>query len=336
MTACTLAQHIRRATVVCAAVAVSAVTTSAALAEDVLRSLTAFPSTDNTSQLYVRFADAVNERGKGIVRVDVIGGPEIVPGLQQIEAVGRGVVDMTFGPISYALGSMPEADAWVGSDLDPMVTRENGGFALVQQVAAETLGIHILARFAPAAPLHLYLLEEPARKEDGSIDLTGKRLRASPLYNAFYESLGAIPVSIPVPDVYTGLERGTFDGLGYPPSAIEGWNWDRFLKYRVDPGFLQADLGIYIAPAKWATLSEESRQILTEVAIEFEASSYEDWQKLTGDVNARFEAQGMQVVQLEGDAAKAFVDAAHDAVWNRLKASGSPHADALRALYFSR
>ena len=309
---------------------------NAAAAEDVLRSLTAFPNSDNTTRFYQRFAETVNERGKGVVKIDIVGGPEIVPGLQQIEAVGRGVIDMTFGPISYALGTMPEADAWVGSDITPMASRENGGFALMQQVAAEKLNIHLLSRFAPAAPLHIWLLQEPARTADGKIDLTGKRLRASPLYNAFYESLGAVPVSIPVPDIYTGLERGTFDGLGYPPSAIEGWNWDRFLKYRVDPGFLQSDLGIYIAPAKWGALSDESRKILNDVAIEFEASGYAEWQTLTADVNARLEAEGMKVVAMEGDAAKAYVDAAHDAVWARLKASGSPYADQLRALCFSR
>ncbi|MDQ1849798.1 TRAP transporter substrate-binding protein DctP [Gemmobacter fulvus] len=336
MTAFPPTHRLRHAALALATVAVGALSGTAALAEDVLRSLTAFPSSDNTTQFYSRFAEAVNERGEGVVRIDVVGGPEIVPGMQQIEAVGRGVIDMTFGPISYALGSMPEADAWVGSDLEPTVSRANGGFALMQKAAAEKLNIHILARFAPAAPLHIYLLEEPARTADGQLDLTGKRLRASPLYNAFYESLGAVPVSIPVPDVYTGLERGTFDGLGYPPSAIEGWNWDRFLKYRVDPGFLQSDLGIYIAPAKWSALSEDARRILSEVAIEFEASGYTEWQKLTADVNARFEANGMKVARIEGEAGRAYVDAAHDAVWNRLKASGSPYADELRALYFSR
>lgn len=325
----------RRASLILAAIA-AGFTANAAMAEDVLRSLTAFPASDNTTQLYTRFVQAVNERGAGTLRIDIIGGPEITPGLQQIEAIGRNVIDMTFGPISYALGTMPEADAWVGSDLDPSVSRDNGGFALMQQIAAEKLNIHVLARFAPAAPLHIYLLDEPARHADGQIDLTGKRLRASPLYNAFYESLGAVPVSIPVPDVYTGLERGTFDGLGYPPSAIEGWNWDRFLNYRVDPGFLQSDLGIYIAPAKWAALSAESRDILTDVAVAFEASGYTEWQTLTADVNSRLEEAGMQVVQIEGEAAKAYVDAAHDAVWNRLAASGSAYADDLRALYFSR
>lgn len=326
---------LRQASLVLVAFTATLISTAAA-AEDVLRSLTAFPPSDNTTRFYQRFAEVVNERGKGVVKIDIVGGPEIVPGLQQIEAVGRGVIDMTFGPISYALGTMPEADAWVGSDITPMTSRENGGFALMQKVAAEKLNIHMLSRFAPAAPLHIWLLQEPARTADGKIDLTGKRLRASPLYNAFYESLGAVPVSIPVPDIYTGLERGTFDGLGYPPSAIEGWNWDRFLKYRVDPGFLQSDLGIYIAPAKWQALSDESRKILNDVAIEFEASGYTEWQTLTADVNARLEANGMKVVTIEGDAAKAYVDAAHDAVWARLKASGSPYADQLRALYFSR
>lgn len=316
--------------------AAAALTGSAALAEDVLRSLTAFPSSDATAQLYTRFVQQVNEAGKGVVRIDVAGGPEVIPGLQQIEAIGRGVIDMSYGPLSYALGTMPEADAWVGSDLTPMASRANGGFDLMQKIGTEKLGIHILARFAPAAPLNLWLLNEPKFKENGEIDLSGLRLRASPLYNAFYESLGAVPVSIPVPDVYTGLERGTFDGLGYPPSAIDGWSWDRFLKYRVDPGFLQADLGIYISPKKWNALSEDSRRILTEVAVAFEESSYHEWQDRTAEVNAKFEAQGMKVIKLEGAAAEAYVNAAHDSVWARLAASGSPYAADLRKLHFSR
>lgn len=305
-------------------------------AEDVLRSLTAFPSTDTTAELYNRFVAEVNEKGAGVVRIDVIGGPEAVPGLQQIEAVGRGVVDMTYGPLSYALGTMPEADAWVGGDLDPTVSRENGGFALMQKIGAEKLGIHILARFAPAAPVNLWFLKEPPLTADGNLDLSGLRLRASPLYNAFYESLGAVPVSVPVPDVYTGLERGTFDGMGYPPSSIDGWGWDKFLKVRLEPAIFQTDLGIYIAPAKWDALSEEAKTILTDTATAFEKSSREEWLTYTDTVNDKLEAAGMTVMTLEGEAAEAYVTAAHDSVWNRLKASGSPYYDELRKTHFSR
>lgn len=309
---------------------------SALHAEDVLRSLTAFPSTDATAELYDRFVAEVNEKGAGVVRIDVVGGPEVVPGLQQIAAVGRGVVDMTYGPLSYALGAMPEADAWVGGDLDPTQSRENGGFALMQQIGAEKLGVHILSRFAPAAPVNLWFLKEPPLTAEGMLDLTGLRLRASPLYDAFYESLGAVPVSVPVPDIYTGLERGTFDGMGYPPSSIEGWGWDTFLKVRLEPSIFQTDLGIYITPAKWAALSEEARTVLTDTATAFEKSSREEWLADTDTVNAGLEAAGMEVMTLEGAAREAYVTAAYDSIWDRLKASGSPHYDALRKTHFSR
>jgi TRAP-type transport system periplasmic protein len=308
---------------------------SAAVAEETLRSLTAFPSSDATASLYDRFVQEVNTRGKGIVQIEVVGGPEAIPGLQQIDAVGRSVVDMTYGPLSYVLGTMPEADAWVGSDVPPLVSRENGGFALIQKIGQEKLGVHILSRFAPAAPVNLWFLQEPKLKANGEIDLTGLRLRASPLYNAFYESLGAVPVSIPVPDVYTGLERGTFDGMGYPASSIEGWGWDKFLKYRLEPSIFQTDLGIYISPKKWDALSEEARTILTDTAAAFEETSYTEWQSYTKEVTDKLEGNGMQVITLEGPARDAFVNQAYDSVWARLKASGSPDYEKLRAAYFT-
>lgn len=314
---------------------IAAMTTSrSAFAEDSLRSLTVFPASDATAQLYERFVKLVNERGKGKIKITVVGGPEIVPGFQQTEAVARGSIDMTYAPISYSLGTMPEADAWVGSNLPPSVQREDGGFALFQQIAAKRLKIHVLARFAPAAPLNVFLINKPKFKADGEIDLTGLRLRASPLYNAFFEKMGATPVTIPVPDIYTGLERSTFDGMAYPPSAMEGWSWDRFLKYRIEPGFMQSDLGIYVNPAKWAKLSPESQKILTDTAVEFEASSYKEWQDKTAEINAKFDKQGMTPVVLEGAARDAYLKAAYDSVWNRLKASGSPDYEKLRALYF--
>lgn len=308
---------------------------TAAFAEDNLRSLTVFPSSDATAQLYERFVKLVNERGKGKIKISVIGGPEIVPGFQQTEAVARGSIDMTYAPISYSLGSMPEADAWVGSNLPPSVQRENGGFALFQEIAAKRLKIHVLARFAPAAPLNVFLINTPKFKADGEIDLSGLRLRASPLYNAFFEKMGATPVTIPVPDVYTGLERGTFDGMAYPPSAMEGWSWDRFLKYRIEPGFMQSDLGIYVNPTKWAALSADSKKILTDTAVEFEGTSYKEWQDVTTTMNAKFDKQGMKAIVLEGAARDAYLKTAYDSVWNRLKASGSPDYEKLRAHYFA-
>ncbi|TMV93244.1 C4-dicarboxylate ABC transporter substrate-binding protein [Thioclava sp. BHET1] len=303
-------------------------------AEDTLRALTAFPSSDDTSKAFKTFVDEVNARGKGVLHIDIVGGPEVVPGFQQIDAVGRGVVDMTMSPISYALGTMPEADAWVGSNLSPVETHENGGLALIRKIALEKLKVHVLSRFAPGAPLNLFLVKKPKMNADGSPDFSGLRLRASPLYNSFWESLGAVPVNVPVPDIYTGLERHSFDGIGYPPSAMVGWSWDRFLKYRIEPGFLQTDLGLFISPAKWNSLSDASRKLLNDMTTEMEGKSYQDWLEKTKEVKAKFDAEGMQPIELKGAAREAYLAKAYGSVWDRLAKSGSPYAAELKKLYY--
>lgn len=318
------------------AFAISAIAMAqAAAAEDVLRSLTAFPATDNATLVYLEFVDAVNERGKGVVQIQVVGGPEVIPGQQQIEAIGRGTIDMSYDPLGWALGAMPEADAWVGSNVTPAEQRSNGGFAIVQSIASEKLGIHTLSRLMPAAPFNIFLTGEPKFTSDGQIDLQGARLRASPLYNAFFEALGAIPVNVPTPDIFTGLERGTFDGMGYTATSMEGWGWDKFLKYRIEPGFFQTDLGIFVNNKAWDKLSDESKKILTEVAVEFEADTYERGQKLDVAVKEKFDKAGMKVVDLQGAPKDAYLKKAYDAVWSRLKASGSPHYDELRKHFYA-
>ncbi|MEM9763246.1 MAG: C4-dicarboxylate ABC transporter substrate-binding protein, partial [Pseudomonadota bacterium] len=66
---------------------------SPALAEDVLSAVHAFPTSLIYTQSFLEFVDKVNERGDGIVRIDVRGGPEAIGMFQQPDAVRNGVVD---------------------------------------------------------------------------------------------------------------------------------------------------------------------------------------------------------------------------------------------------
>lgn len=304
-----------------------------AMAEDTIRAVTAFPQNLAWSQSFLSFVEKVNERGQGVVQIQYMGGPEVIPQNQQMEAVKRGVVDMHNGPASFHLGTMPEADAFVGSTVSAEEARENGGFALMQDAFAEKLGVRLLAHIDSGPQFHIYLVNEPALTEDGSVDLAGLRIRTAPIYLSFLENLGAVPISVPTPDVYTGLERNTFDGAGWPIVAIQDLSWDKFLRYRIDPGFFSADLSVVMNPAKWDSLSEESREILNEVATEFEITSYDEFQQVVADTDRAVRENGMKVITLEGEARKAYLDMAYDSAWGRMKDSGTPRYDALRAAY---
>lgn len=304
--------------------------------EVVLKAVTAFPSSLDFAQSFLGFIDKVNEAGKGVVQIQYMGGPEVVPPPQQAQAVRRGVVDMQYGPGTYYLGDMPEVDAWVGSTVSAMEARDNGGFEIMQKVYEDKLGAYLLAHIDTGVDFHIYLTEEPKRTEDGGIDLSGLKLRSQPIYREFFDALGATSVSVPVPEVYTALERGVVDGVGWPLVGIQDLSWDKFLKYRVDPAFFQTDLCIIMNVDKWNGLSDEAKAILTKVATEHEQSSYDHYQTVIKETDKAVQEAGMQVIDITGDAREEYLEMAFETAWNRLKASGSDQFDALRAAYYDR
>ncbi len=307
-----------------------------ASAEDTLRAVTAFPSGLAFAQSFLGFVEEVNQRGEGVVQIEYLGGPEAVPQNQQIDALRRGVVDMQYGPASFYLGRMPEADAWVGATVSPMEARDNGGFEVMQEAFRDKLGVELIAHIDGGVQFHVYLIEEPRKNADGTLDFSGLQIRSQPIYKAFFEELGAVPVSVNVPDVYTGLERKTFDGAGWPIIGIKDLNWDRFLRYRIDPGFFATDLGIAVNPKAWQGLSDESRALIEEVALEWEQRSYDHFQEEIEATDKLVRDEGMTVITLEGDERTEFLDAAYDSAWARMKESGTPHYEALREAYYDR
>lgn len=303
-------------------------------AKEVLKAVTSFPVPMFWSQEFKGFIDLVNEKGEGVVEIQLMGGPEVFPPAQQLGAVQRGIVDIQYGPSTHHLGSAPEIEAFVGATKDAEDIRENGGLALMQEIFAEKLGVRLVALTQSGLQFHVWSVTEPKIGEDGLPDLDGMRLRSQPIYTAFFESIGAVPVSVPVPDVYTGLERKTFDGIGWPVAGVMDFSWDKYLKYRIDPGFFNTDLTIIMNPDTWDGLSDEAKTIITEAAAEHEIITRDELARITAETSVAVQEEGIEVITLQDDAAKAYLDRAYGSAWERLKDSGSPYYDNLREKFF--
>jgi len=306
----------------------------AAAAEEVLRAVSAFPKPVEFTQSFLRFVEKVNAAGKGVVQINVMGGPEVIPPTQQADAVRRGVVDMQYGPGTYYLADMPEVDAWVGSTVTPEQARQAGGFKIMQEAYAKKQGTHLLGHFDSGINFYIYLTKEPKRTADGGVDLSGIKLRSQPIYRELFTNLNATSVSIPVPEVYTGLERNVVDGIGWPLVGVLDLSWDRFLKYRIEPGFFQGDLAVIVNPRKWESLSPQAREVLEKAAVEHEMESYTRMKEIAAATDQKAQGAGMKVVAV-ADPQK-FREQAYETAWARLKASGSPHYDALRKSYYQK
>ncbi|HEX6113041.1 MAG TPA: TRAP transporter substrate-binding protein DctP [Geminicoccaceae bacterium] len=306
-----------------------------ASAQETLRALSMQPAAVTYTQSFLKFIDKVNAAGQGVVQIEFVGGPEAIPTFDQPEAVREGVIDMIYGPGSYYAGIVPETDALVGSNVTPMEKRANGGIDLLNQIHQEKMNVYYLGHPDGGIQFHVYMTKEPRLKDDGLPDMSGIKLRGAPIYREFFTNyLGATFVQVNVPEVYTALERGTVDGLGWPSIGVMDLSWDNFLKYRIDPGYFQTDLSILVNLDRWNALSEEAKQLLQDTAIAWEEESYEQLQALRAEEDAEMKKRGMQVVELPPEAAEAYLAAAYEEAWNRLKERDPTHYDELRTKFF--
>src|SRR3974390_2904467 len=132
---------------------------------------------------------------------------------------------MTTG--AFYTNLMPEADALKLAEIPIAEQRKNGAFEYINKIWNEKANMYYLGRLVEFQPFHIYLnkrIEKP--------DLTGLKLRITPVYRDLFQSLGATVVTTAPGEVYTALERGVVDGYGWPIGGIFDLNWQQHTKYR--------------------------------------------------------------------------------------------------------
>lgn len=280
------------------------------------------------------FVDKVNADPQSPIKIDFAGGPEVTPPAELGRAVKNGVIDMQLGPPGLWLNLVPEGDAIFGSNLTPAERRANGGMDLLNQIVGKKLNGTILGHAAGGFGFHLYLKEQPKLTADGNLDLKGLKIRVAPAWRDFVQLLGGAAIVVPAPEVYTALERGTVDGTGWPINGLRDFGWNKFVKYRVDPQFMQTDVLLVINNDKFNSLTGAQKAYLVKAGLDYEKESREAEVRITKEEDETLRAAGMQVVELKGEGRKKYLAAAYEIPWKRLKERDATHYDALRAKFY--
>jgi len=303
-----------------AALVAGALAVLPALAADTISAVYAFPKTVVYSKSFIEFVEKANAAGKGVFTIQLRGGPEAIGMFQQGNAVRDGVVDMIYGPCSFYAAALPECDAMVATTIDGPTARRNGGWELFNQVHQKRMSVHYLGWMDSGIKFNIWTVREPKFDAQGNIDLRGVKLRGNPIYNAFFEkTLGASPITIPSTELYTALERGTVDASGWTQIGIMDLNWDKYLKYRIEPAFFSTDLGVVVNGKKWSALSAKTREILGKVAMEHETASMKALAELRTKEFAELEKRGLKAVSMGPEAAKRYLEGSRASTLARMK-----------------
>lgn len=313
----------------------AALLASPAMAVDKLTAVHAFPPFLVYTKTFLAMVDDINKRGEGVVEITVRGGPEAIGMFQQPAAVRDGVVDIVHTPGSFYGTNVPEIDAMVASRVTPMEARANGGAAIMDAAHRKRFNVTHLGWIDGGVNFHIFMDEEPKFDENGILDLTGVKLRDNPIYHAFFEALNATTASMPATEVYAALEKGVVDSAAWTEIGLMQLKWDEFMKYRVDPEFYNTDIGVIMNLDSWNGLSDESKKIISEAVIDWEAKSFVDRQvDRVNDAN-ELQRRGMKFIEHAPGAAEAYVKIAEDAAWARMKerVGDDPVYDELRKHY---
>ncbi len=244
---------------------------SQAAAETVLRYTDIGPPRGPRAEAMMWWASEIEKRTNGDVKVEFFWSQSLVKAKATLKAVGSGLADAgtvlgLYTPASipvWSLGNAPFGveDPWVG-----MRTWQELR-ATLPEVRKEMndAGVRILMNFT-TGPVDL-LTTKPVTS---MAELEGMKIRSSGGWTPLLDALGATPVKMGFGEVYQGLDRGTIDGsINYIPYVKS------YKHYEVAGHVTQVSMGQVLSYGAginlktWNGLSDETRQIITDVSNEF-------------------------------------------------------------------
>ena len=308
------------------AVATTLLAAPAAAQETTLRLVSAFAENGIYVVHMQKWVQKFNAEGKGTMQINFIGGPKAIPAFEAGNAVKTGVVDMALATGAFYTNVMPEADFLKLTQIPVAEQRRNGAFAAINELWMAKGNMVYLARMVENQPFHLYL----SRRIDKP-DLTNMKIRITPVYRDFFASLGANNVTMPPGEVYTALERNVVDGYGWPIGGIFDLNWNEKTKFRVDPGFYDAEVSIVMNLDAYKRLTPKQKAFLDKQALALEAMNV-FWTGYGIDETARQSKAGIQAIKFDAAGTKAFVDKAYDAGWAGAMKANPEFAKKLKTL----
>jgi TRAP-type C4-dicarboxylate transport system substrate-binding protein len=306
--------------------ALAAAFAPASAQEVTLRAVTSFAEGTQFSKNFERFIEKVNKDGKGVIQINYIGGPRAMPPFEVGNAVRTGVVDIANVTGAFYTNLMPEADSFKLISKPMSEQRKNGTWDYLNQLHNQKLNAQYLARQFHNVPFHLYL-----NKKIDKMDLTGMKIRVTPVYRDIVQALGGTPINTPPGEVYTALERGVVDGYGWPISGIFDLGWDKATKFRVNPGFYGAEVNVLVNLDKWKSLNDAQRKILNDAALWLEGLDAENVAINKAEDERQVKA-GIQVLDFGPQVSQDFLKRANDVAWQSVIAKSPETGKKLREL----
>ena len=214
-------------------------------------------------QVSLPWAAKVNEKGAGVVKINVIEGFTVVTPQNFYPRLMNDVVQISSGLQGSVGGVFPLTDV---ARIPYLVEKAEFGSVAFWRLYKTGLldsdykDVHPLSlAMFPQGVLHL------AKAPKSIDDFAGLKLVAnSKMTSDIILKLGATPITILIQETYQGLQRHTVDGTvtGYP--AVRAFKFDEVAPYHLDALLGGGAHMVVMAKKKWESLPEAVQKIMDD------------------------------------------------------------------------
>lgn len=217
-----------------------------------------------------KFAEMVEERSKGRIKVNYFGGSQLGSGPQQIEAMANGAQEgyissgsnasklvKQFGIVdtAFLFESQEHFLKFMDSDL----------VAELKQRMAKEFKVHVIATNWFRMPRAFVTKDKCVTSPK---DIAGKRARSPnlPMYIKSWEMIGTVPVTTAYGEAYMAIKQGLVDMSESAGEQIYSSKYYELLPYVTEAEMMYPQNSVYIADHAWSALNAADKKMVRKAA----------------------------------------------------------------------
>lgn len=236
-----------------------------------------FPPVHYNSILAQKFADEVNARTNGRVKITVFTGGTLTKAPQVYDGVVNGLSDMGMSVVSYTMGRFPSAELveLPHGYLNGYVATRVANDFYNEFKPKEFDDVHVLY-FHAHGPSAILTVKKPVRQIE---DLKGMVIRSTGVGASIIEALGGKGYGAAQNEAYELMSKGTIDGSYTPREVLKGWKQAEVVKYVTECPEVgsTANMFVVINKAKWDSLPPDIQKVFTDVSNEWIEKHAKTW-----------------------------------------------------------
>lgn len=248
--------------------------------------------------VYALWKQEIEAATNGQVQVDIFPVNTLLKSEEMYDGVVSGTADIVSSSMGYTRGRFPlmEAFEFPGIYFGSATATVAGGWEGYKHFKPKELADTKMLWLFSAGPGSLYT----KKKVSSLAELKGMRIRATGTTAKSIEALGAVPVAMPMADVYEALAKGVVEGQIGPPEVLKAWKQAEVTKYIVVlPPVYNSIMYTVMNQKKWESLPKDVQCVFDAINEGFSVRAAQIWdaQQYTGGVEYALKEHGMEIVR---------------------------------------